>query len=48
MKRKSLSTIILLLFIIPSIVLAKDICNDNDIKIKSIALKELKSLNNKG
>ena len=41
MKRKSLSTIILLLFIIPSLVLAKDTCNDNEIKIKSITLKEL-------
>ena len=39
MKKKILFLIILLL--IPTLVLAKDTCNDNDIKIKSITLKEL-------
>ncbi len=39
MKKKILFLIILLL--IPTLVLAKDTCNDNDINIKSIALKEL-------
>ena len=41
MKSKVKFLLLLVLLLVPSFVLAKDTCNDNDIKIKSITLKEL-------
>ena len=40
-KRIIIIQVLILLILFPSFVLAKDTCNDNDIKIKSVTLKEL-------
>ena len=39
--KKKILLLIISLILIPTFVFAKDTCNDNDIKIKSISLKEL-------
>lgn len=41
MRKKIFSLVLLLILLLPSFVMPKDTCNDKDIKIKSISLKEL-------
>ena len=47
MKNKIKYLLVLLILLVPSFVLAKDTCNDNEIKIKSITLKELSGFSEK-